>query len=126
MSCCTGIRRTRIRLWSRRTRQPPAGDPILENGIPVTGISGAAGSTKYWKITPGAGRTLRVTISGGSGDVDLYVRHGSRPTTSAYLCRPYLNGNNETCTIPSTVAGDYYIMLRAYTTYSGVTLRGSF
>jgi vibriolysin len=104
----------------------PAADPILENGIPVTGISGAAGTAKYWKITPGAGRTLRVTISGGSGDVDLYVRHGSRPTTTAYLCRPYINGNNETCTIPGTAAGDYYIMLRAYTTYSGVTLQGSF
>ena len=106
--------------------KPPAGDSVLENGIPVTGISGAAGNTKYWKITPGAGRTLRVAISGGSGDVDLYVRLGSRPTTTAYLCRPYINGNNETCTIPSTAAGDYYIMLRAYTTYSGVTLLGSF
>lgn len=104
---------------------PPA-DPILQNGIPVTALSGAAGSAKYWKITPGAGRQLRVTISGGSGDVDLYLRLGSRPTTSTYLCRPYLNGNNETCTIPSTVAGDYYIMLRGYVAYSGVTLQGSF
>ncbi len=105
---------------------PPAGDPVLENGVPVTGIAGAAGNTKYWKITPGAGKVLRVTISGGTGDADLYVRLGSRPTTSSYLCRPYLNGNNETCTIPNTAAGDYYIMLRAFTTYSGVTLRGSF
>ena len=104
---------------------PPA-DPILQNGIPVTALSGAAGSAQYWKITPGAGRQLRVTISGGSGDVDLYLRLGSRPTTSTYLCRPYLNGNNETCTIPSTAAGDYYVMLRGYVTYSGVTLQGSF
>jgi vibriolysin len=104
----------------------PTGDPILQNGIPVTGISGATNSARYWKITPGAGRALKVTISGGTGDADLYVRLGSRPTTSSYLCRPYLNGNNETCTISTTVAGDYYIMLRAYTTYSGVTLRGSF
>jgi len=51
---------------------------------------------------------------------------GSRPTTNSYLCRPYLNGNNETCTITTTADGDYYIMLRAYTTYSGVTLRDSF
>jgi vibriolysin len=105
---------------------PSAGDPVLENGIPVPGIAGAAGSAKYWKITPGAGKALRVSISGGTGDADLYVRLGSRPTTSSYLCRPYLNGNNETCSIPNTAAGDYYIMLRAFTTYSGVTLRGSF
>ena len=106
--------------------QTPPRDPVLENGVPVTGISGAKGSTQYWRITPGAGKLLNVTISGGSGDADLYVRLGSRPTTSSFLCRPYLNGNNETCTISNTATGDYYIMLRAYTTYSGVTLRGSF
>jgi hypothetical protein len=102
------------------------GDPLLQNGVPVTAISGATGNTKFWKITPGAGKTLTVRISGGSGDADLYVRSGSRPTTSTYACRPYLNGNNETCVIANTLAGDYYIMLRAYTTYSGVTLTGSF
>ena len=105
---------------------PAPGDPILENGIPVTGISGTSGNTRFWKITPGAGRTLRVTISGGTGDADLYVRAGSRPTATSFNCRPFLNGNNETCTITNTVAGDYYIMLRAFATYSGVTLRGSF
>ncbi len=104
----------------------PAGDPVLLNGVPVTGISGATGNSKYWRIAPGAGRTLTVRISGGSGDADMYVRFGSRPTTSTFSCRPYLNGNNETCTINNTSAGDYYIMLRAYTSYSGVTLVGSF
>ena len=106
--------------------QAPPGDPVLENGVPVTNISGPTGSNKYWKITPGAGKALTVTISGGTGDADLYVRAGSRPTTATYSCRPYLNGNNETCRISTTTAGDYYIMLRGYTTYSGVTLRGSF
>lgn len=104
----------------------PAGDPILQNGVPVTGISGATGNLKYWKISPGAGKQLTVRISGGTGDADMYVRFGSRPTTSTYSCRPYLNGSNETCTINNTSAGDYYIMLRAYTSYSGVTLVGSF
>jgi len=102
------------------------GDPYLTNGTPVTGISGASGSTRYWRIAPGAGRTLTIRISGGTGDSDLYTRFGSRPTTSTYSCRPYLNGNNETCTITNTVAGDYYIMLRGFTSYSGVSLTGSF
>ena len=35
---------------------------------------------------------------GGTGDADMYVRSGSQPTTSTYNCRPYLSGNNETCT----------------------------
>jgi vibriolysin len=104
----------------------PAGDPILQNGVPVTALSGATGTNKFWRIQPGAGKTLTVRISGGSGDADLYVRSGSRPTTATWSCRPYLTGNNETCTISNTGAVDYYIMLRAYTTYSGVTLTGSF
>jgi vibriolysin len=112
---------------SYSTTQPPGGgDPLLTNGTPVTGISGASSSAKYWRINTPAGRTLTVKISGGSGDADLYTRFGSRPTTSSYSCRPYLTGNNETCTTSNTSSGDYYIMLRGYTSYSGVTLIGSY
>jgi serine protease len=39
---------------------------------------------------------------------------------------PDLNGNNETCTLPNTSAGDYYVMLRGYTAYSSVSLVGSY
>jgi len=102
------------------------GDPLLTNGVPVSNLSGAQGSNKYFRINTPAGRTLTVRISGGSGDADLYTRFGSRPTTTTFNCRPYLNGNNETCTISNTQAGDYYIMLRGYTSYSGVSLVGSF
>jgi hypothetical protein len=37
-----------------------------------------------------------------------------------------MTGNNETCTLPNTSAGDYYVMLRAYAPYIGVSLGGSF
>ncbi|HEU5055637.1 MAG TPA: M4 family metallopeptidase [Kofleriaceae bacterium] len=102
------------------------GVTVLVDGVPVTGIAGAQGSNKYWKIQTPAGVQLTVRISGGSGDADLYTRFGAKPTTSTYLCRPYLNGNTETCTVASTQAGYYYIMLRGYTSYSGVTLRGDY
>ncbi|WP_409933233.1 PPC domain-containing protein [Vibrio jasicida] len=66
-------------------------------------------------------RPLNVTISSGSGDADLYVRSGAQPTTSSYDCRPSLSGNNESCS--AAMAGeDLYIMLRAYYSFSGVTL----
>ncbi len=48
------------------------------------------------------------------------------PTTSTYDCRPYLNGNNESCNFANPTAGDWYVMVRAYSTYSGVSLTGSF
>ncbi|HEU0030670.1 MAG TPA: M4 family metallopeptidase [Kofleriaceae bacterium] len=102
------------------------GDPYLTNGVPVSNLSGSSGSNKYFRIATPAGKTLTIKISGGSGDADLYTRFGSRPTTSTYSCRPYLNGNNETCTTSNTQSGDYYVMIRGYTSYSGVTLIGSF
>jgi hypothetical protein len=99
----------------------------LTNGVPVTGISGASGSQQFWKLAVPAGQAKVVfTISGGTGDADLYVRRGARPTTTTYDCRPYLNGNNETCTFTNPVAGDYFVMLRGFTAYSGVTLKGQY
>jgi len=103
-----------------------SGDPYLTNGVAVTGVSGATSSAQYWRITTPAGKTLKVSISGGTGDADLYTRFGSRPTTSTYSCRPYLNGNSESCTTSSTQAGDYYVMIRGYKTYSGVSLIASY
>jgi vibriolysin len=102
------------------------GDPYLTNGTAVTNLSGATSSNAYYRVAVPAGKTLSVQISGGSGDADLYTRFGSRPTTSTYDCRPYLNGNAETCTTSNTQAGDYYVMLRGYAAYSGVSLIASY
>jgi vibriolysin len=102
-----------------------SGDRLLTNGQAVT-VSGAASSAQYWRINTPAGKTLTITITGGTGDADLYTRLGSRPTTSTYLCRPYKAGNEETCTVTSTSAGDYYIMLRGYSAFSGVSLKASY
>ena len=46
----------------------------------------------------------------------------SAPTTSTYDCRPYNSGNTEDCTFNSPSSGTYHIMVRAYSTYSGVTV----
>ena len=99
----------------------------LSNNVPVTGISGATSSQQYWKLTVPSGQSQVVfQISGGTGDADLYVKSGSKPTTTSYNCRPYLNGNNETCTIANPAAGDWYVMLRGYQTFSGVSLVGHY
>jgi serine protease len=102
-----------------------SGDPYLTNGTGV-GVSGAANSAGFWRIATPAGKALTVKISGGTGDADLYTRFGTRPTTTSYACRPYLDGNNETCTTTSTSAGDYYVMVRGYTAFSGLTLVASY
>jgi secreted trypsin-like serine protease len=98
---------------------PPPTTTLLSK----TNLSGASGSFQHFPITVPAGQsTLTVKMSGGTGDADLYVRNGSQPTTSTYTCRPYLSGNAETCTINSPVSGTWYVSVRGYTSFSGVSL----
>lgn len=106
------------------TAPPPN---VLQNGVAVTNLSAATNAAVNYTMTVPAGATnLRFVISGGSGDADLYVKFGSAPTTSSYDCRPYLSGNSETCSITTAQAGTYYVMVRAYSAYSGVSLTGSY
>lgn len=106
---------------------PSSGPTQLSNGVPVSNLSATQGnSVEYYLTVPSGASNLEIKISGGSGDADLYVKRGSAPTTSSYDYRPYLNGNNETVTVSSPAGGDWYIMVRAYATFSGVTLTGSY
>ncbi|MEP2205914.1 MAG: PPC domain-containing protein [Kangiellaceae bacterium] len=75
---------------------------------------------------PAGATDLSFVISGGTGDADLYVKFGSEATTANWDCRPYRSGNSETCTITNIQAGTYHVMLRAYSTFSGVSLTGSY
>jgi hypothetical protein len=70
-----------------------------------------------WSTTRRKARPL-YAIYGSSVDVN------SSPTVGSYDCRPYRAGNSETCIIPAPAAGTYFVMLRAFATYSGVTLVG--
>lgn len=99
----------------------------LNNGVPVTGLAASTGQELAFSLTVPAGATdLDFVLSGGTGDADLYVRFGGEPTTSSYDCRPYLNGNNETCSFSAPQAGTYYVVVRAYSSFSGVSLVASY
>ncbi len=99
----------------------------LTNGVAKTGLSGASSSVAYYYLDVPASKASTFTISGGTGDADLYVKAGSQPTTSSYDCRPYKSGNAETCSIAAkTAATRIHVMLRGYSTYSGVSLKGSY
>ncbi len=99
----------------------------LQNGTPVTGLSGAASATLAYKITVPAGATnLVFNMSGGTGDADLYTKFGAAPTTTVYDCRPYVSGNTETCTVAAPQAGVYYVNVRGYSAFTGITLKASY
>ncbi len=104
---------------------PPPPTTTLTSGVPVSNLSAATGAARYFTLQVPAGTTsLTFSTSGGTGDADLYVRLGSAPTTSTYDCRPYTAGNAENCTFTNPAAGTWHVMVRAYSTYSGVSLTG--
>ncbi len=105
----------------------PGTGTVLQNNVPATGLGAASGaSLAYTVAVPSGSSQLKVTIAGGSGDADLYVRSGSAPTDTVYTCRPYLSGNNETCTISAPAAGTWHVRVKAYSTFSGVTLTAQY
>ncbi len=99
----------------------------LSSNVPVSGLSGATGSTRVYKISVPSGQPqLEIKISGGSGDADLYVKYGSAPTTSSYTYRPYLIGNTEAVTISTPTAGEWYVMINGYSSYSGLSVQAKY
>ncbi len=103
------------------------GGTVLTKGVPVTGLSAALGaSLNYTMVVPAGSTNLTFTISGGTGDADMYVKFGSAPTDTVYDCRPFLGGNAETCTFAAPSAGTYHVRLKAYAAFSGVSLVGNY
>ena len=101
--------------------------PVLNNGVAVTGLSATTGNSIVYMMNVPAGATnLKFVTSGGTGDADLYVKFGSAPTDTVYDCRPYKSGNAETCTFATTTGGTYHVRLKAYSTFSGVSLVGNY
>ncbi len=106
----------------------PEPDPAteLENDVALAGLAGSKGSNRYYSVrVPAGASNLLISIAGGNGDADLYVRATSRPTASTYDCRPFSAGNAESCSIPVPVAGTYHVMLSGYSAYSAVRLKAS-
>jgi subtilisin family serine protease len=95
-------------------------------GTPHAGLSGISGSERFFALTVPAGATsLSITTGGGSGDSDLYVRYGEVPTASVYDCRSYSGNTVDRCDVSFPLPGTYYVMVRGFSSYSGVTLAAS-
>lgn len=103
------------------------GPSLCPGGDTLSNLSANAGAwTTYTVDVPDCSTTFTATITGGSGDADLYVRFGSEATSGTYDCRPYRWGNEESCSISNPSAGTWYISLDAYDAYSGLNLTTSY
>jgi Zn-dependent metalloprotease len=112
--------------------QPDSGGGVetdggaLTNNVAKTGLQASTGSAWLFQLAVPAGASnVKFVQSGGTGDADMYVKFGSPPTDSSYDCRPYAAGNAETCNM-TTQTGTYHVRIKAYSSYSGVSLTGSY
>ncbi|GAA3200453.1 collagenase [Nonomuraea roseoviolacea subsp. carminata] len=87
-------------------------------------ISAAGGDYAYFSIYIPAGTTsLNITVSGGSGNADLYFNPSDWATTGAYTAKSTNSGNSETLTVTNLSPGTYhYISLYAASAFSGATI----
>ena len=109
------------------TPPPPTGGGVLTNGVAKTNQSGAAGaSLSYTMVVPAGATGLKFVTSGGTGDADLYVKFGSAPTTTSYTCKSEGGTNAETCSIATAQAGTYYVLVKGYSAFSGMSITGSY
>ncbi|EGU61321.1 Serine protease precursor [Vibrio nigripulchritudo ATCC 27043] len=103
----------------------PDPDPNPNQGgtASAKNLSGAQGSWDHYNIDIPAGMSkLVVSIAGGTGDADLYVKFGSQPSTYDNDCAPWINGNAESCVINNPSAGKWHMSLNGYQAYSNVDL----
>lgn len=113
---------------SNNTAQHTADIPVttlLTAGTPVTGLS-ASDSVEYLftlELPASQPGTLEITLSGGTGDPDLYVHHGDRPAhRDDYECQSGNPDTTERCVINAAEPGTYHILIFAWVEYSGTTL----
>ncbi|MET1255662.1 pre-peptidase C-terminal domain-containing protein [Aliikangiella maris] len=91
----------------------------LFRGVKISSLNGTATTELYYKMivpaAPAGSNRVIFETSGGTGDVDLYVKKGGIPTLNDYDCRPFLDGNNEKCDssngLSTDIGGTWYVML---------------
>lgn len=115
--------------------QPPMPEPQLPRCSSLTylgkncGITGQSSTSQgyLFLMVPAGAKNVKVYSRGGSGDVDLYMALDRYPTVASYDMVSATAGNAENLYLPNPVAGHwYYIMLKAKTSYSGVTLYATY
>ncbi|MDQ2165988.1 MULTISPECIES: serine protease [Vibrio] len=102
---------------------PPPQDGVIQRGQSITGITLSKGQQKRF-ILPASERqtAVKISITSGQGDADLYTLSGNPPTKRVFDCRPYQSGSNEQC-LAEPNAEDLHIMIDAYSNFSDVTLQ---
>lgn len=79
-------------------------------------------SPTYEFVVPEGAKKLEVTLSGGKGDADLFVRYHKNAWYRQIKCWSHNSGNEESCVIDNPKAGTWDAKAKSWWTFSGVTL----
>jgi hypothetical protein len=92
----------------------------LVSGIPTPHRGGKARSRSLFRIAvPPGQKALRVLTGGGIGNSEVSVQYGAEPTGKSFRARNNGKGNAAALEIENPAAGDWYILLKARTDFSG-------
>lgn len=97
----------------------------LDNRIPLTGQTGAAGDAFLYKlVVPEGASLLNLRTFGGSGDVSTYVSYEEAPTATVHDFASTRPGNTETTVIRQPQAGTYYLLVVGETPFLNLNVMG--
>lgn len=111
------------------------GTDIEGGGGSINNLSASENTwTQAYRIDVPAGMSsLDVTIDGSNGDADLYVYYNATPNTTvdgavktATRCVPWTSGSRESCEFSNPRAGQWFIRVRGFEAFSGLTLEARY
>lgn len=96
---------------------------VLGENCRRSNLSATKGNYAYhYLYIPAGTRQLKITVSGGTGDADLYYSASGWATTASATQRATGTGNSHTLTVNNPRAGAHYISLYAASAFGGATL----
>lgn len=99
----------------------------LTKDVAIGDNEGDTSSEQFFTLhVPDNAVNLEFTTQSGSGDIDLYVKFGAKPTTTNYDCRSINFGTSQNCGVSTPSEGTYYAMLLGNAAYSGVSIEGTY
>lgn len=107
---------------SYQTGTTPSGTALVSGTAQSVTLS--TNTSKLYYITVPSGKTsLTFTLSGGTGDGDLYARMTTAPTTTSYTKKSDGATNAETITFSAPAAGTYYLLVNAYSAVGSASVK---
>ena len=100
--------------------------PELHNGVARADLSAVNSyELDFFARVPTGATRLEFEVTGGVGDLELFVRHGSVPTEEVYDCHRPQDGHVVICSFDLPDSGPYYAALVARKTFAAASVKAS-